>query len=259
MYHFGEGTFVTVRSMNAARYGHSATLLSDGRVLISGKLPNEKGPSAELYDPKTENFVVTGRMRYARKDHTALLLPDGNVLLAGGLGWNLHSLFKSWLIEDQSTVEVYDPTSGRFVAAPDMQVPRSGHSSTFLANGHVLITGGVHQHWYQLQERYENTAELYSPQMSHFGRVPNAVSARRLDSGGDTDWVLVSGSGFVPGDAVVVDGMVCSTVYISGALLSAAFPKLKQTSNGGASQVRVRYSFSGEFRVSEPSQLLSVK
>ena len=66
------GTFTTTGSMIAARFGYSATLLFDGRVLIAG---GSKFASAEVYDPSTGTFGATGDMLAARWEHTATLLP----------------------------------------------------------------------------------------------------------------------------------------------------------------------------------------
>jgi hypothetical protein len=71
--------------MAAARIGQTATLLSDGRVLIAGG-NNALGylASAELYDPKTGSFSPAGSMTTAHAYHTATVLSDGRTLIAGG-------------------------------------------------------------------------------------------------------------------------------------------------------------------------------
>jgi N-acetylneuraminic acid mutarotase len=75
--------------MNARRYGHAATLLSSGEVLVSGGYDlNAKAElaSTELYDPVTETWHSAASMRDARINHTATLLADGRVLVVGGYG-----------------------------------------------------------------------------------------------------------------------------------------------------------------------------
>jgi hypothetical protein len=80
------GTFTPTGDMTTPRYGHTATLLPDGKVLITGGT-NDGGvagaqASAETYDPDTKTFTAIGSMAAARFFHTASLLPSGRVLIA---------------------------------------------------------------------------------------------------------------------------------------------------------------------------------
>ena len=73
--------------MSTGRAGGTATLLEDGRVLLTGGYPGEGRPplvSAEVFEPTGSRFVGVDDMGTARADHTATLMPDGRVLLAGG-------------------------------------------------------------------------------------------------------------------------------------------------------------------------------
>jgi hypothetical protein len=75
--------------MNARRYGHSATRLTSGEVLVTGGYDlsaNAELASTELYDPATETWHTAASMRDARINHTATLLADGRVLVVGGYG-----------------------------------------------------------------------------------------------------------------------------------------------------------------------------
>src|SRR6266513_4945075 len=80
------GSWTVTGSLNTARYEHTATLLSNGMVLVAGGFDNSNNllPSAELYDPTTGNWTATGNLNIARADHTATLLPNGLVLVTGG-------------------------------------------------------------------------------------------------------------------------------------------------------------------------------
>src|SRR5439155_18420110 len=77
------GSFTVTGTMGQARDGHTATLLSDGRVLIAG---GTLSVSAELYDPAAGVFTATtGTLRTARRGgHTATRLATGKVLITGG-------------------------------------------------------------------------------------------------------------------------------------------------------------------------------
>ncbi|MEW6129281.1 MAG: galactose oxidase-like domain-containing protein [Acidobacteriota bacterium] len=78
--------------MNFARRQHNATLLPDGRILVTGgtSSPGFNDPSdsvfaAEIFDPKTETWTLLDSCVERRLYHSvALLLPDGRVLSAGG-------------------------------------------------------------------------------------------------------------------------------------------------------------------------------
>jgi hypothetical protein len=92
------GTWSPTDSMSTSRYYHAATLLPDGRVLVSGG-SNGSSPlaSAEIYDPALGTWSPTPFMSTARVGHTATLLQDGPVLVTGG---------------GQASAEIYDPALG---------------------------------------------------------------------------------------------------------------------------------------------------
>jgi hypothetical protein len=79
-------------NLNVARDYQTATLLSNGKVLVASGATN--GPqafqypqitSSELYDKATGTWTVTGSLNNGRGLHTATLLSGGIVLVAGGI------------------------------------------------------------------------------------------------------------------------------------------------------------------------------
>jgi hypothetical protein len=77
----------TIGSLTTARDFHTATVFSNGTVLLTGG-DSGAGPlaSAELYDPTAETFSPADSMAATRESHTATLLNDGTVLVTGGSG-----------------------------------------------------------------------------------------------------------------------------------------------------------------------------
>jgi hypothetical protein len=140
LYDPASGSWAATGGMKHARWGHTATLLTDGRVLVAGSYVNSGNPlaSAELFDPRTGRWTSTGSMTAGRGGHTATLLPDGTVLVVGGGAENteLEGSPRS------ATAELYDPASGGWTATRNMTEARVGHTATLLPDGSVLVVGG---------------------------------------------------------------------------------------------------------------------
>jgi hypothetical protein len=61
--------------MLSPRFGHTATLLLNGQVLVAGGYHLGTLYSAELYDPTSETWTAANPMNTNRWSHTATLLP----------------------------------------------------------------------------------------------------------------------------------------------------------------------------------------
>jgi hypothetical protein len=142
LYDPATGTFTTAGNMAVPRSSHTATLLPNGTVLITGGASSgNPTASAELFNPATGAFAPTGSMMTERSDHRATLLKNGKVLVTGGgSGGPGNTLPEENIL---ATAELYDPASGTFVPAGNMETERMRHAATLLSNGTVLITGGI--------------------------------------------------------------------------------------------------------------------
>ena len=145
--------FQPTGDMGTGRAGQTATLLANGKVLITGGYnATQVLATAELFDPASGTFSSTGDMTTPRFTHTATLLQNGKVLIAGG-SRSLNDLAGADSSDDLNTAELFDPATGTFTATGRMSVPRSLHAAALLANGKVLVAGGTPG----------NVAELYDP------------------------------------------------------------------------------------------------
>jgi len=147
---------VLTGNLNVPRAGCTATVLADGRVLITGGYATQPLASTELFDPAGGVFTIGPDMQSPRVGHTATALPDGEVLIAGG------------------SAEIFDGHA--FNALPGM-TPRSSHSATLLRDGTVLLAGGISQTGTVLSD-----AELFDPATRSFVRV-GSMSAPRFGHG----------------------------------------------------------------------------
>jgi N-acetylneuraminic acid mutarotase len=144
----------TTSELAAARHWHTATLLLNGKVLVTGGTsPTDFSgrsyslSSSELYDPVTGTWSATGSLAMPLSDHTATLLLDGKVLVTGG-----ESNGASF-----ATTQLYDPATGSWSTTGSMATARYWHTATLLNNGKVLVVGGSGN------SDNNKTAELYDP------------------------------------------------------------------------------------------------
>src|SRR5438552_3990491 len=160
------GTWSSADSMHDPRDGHTATLLSNGKLLIAGGCAGENGnslglASAELYNPATGTWTLTGSMTTARVGPTATLLPGGAVLVAGGIDVDQQILLGS--------AELYNPTTGSWTVTGSLNIARHLHTATLLPGGKILVVGGSGR---------DASAELYDPATGTWTLTGSMTTAR---------------------------------------------------------------------------------
>lgn len=117
--------WIPVSPMAYRRRHHNATLLPDGKVLVTGGTSaagfntaiNQDGDgrvlAAEMWDPQTTQWSTMARMQVGRLYHSvAALLPDGRVLVGGGglpLAFGEPSDGSSANNQGHYDVEIYSP------------------------------------------------------------------------------------------------------------------------------------------------------
>ena len=161
-------SWAMVNSMNSKRIGHTATLLTNGYVLVAGGTYYSYSDvinSVELYNPSTRVWTLTSNMNIGRVAHTASLLADGKVLIAGGMDQN----------DALNTAELYDPSTGTWEMTGNMNVQRAFHTASILSNGNVLVAGGLNG---SSANYCLNSAELYNPSTGAWTLTSNMNEAR---------------------------------------------------------------------------------
>ena len=178
---------VLTGNLNVPRAGSVATLLADGRVLVTGGF-NATGDlaTAEIFDPATAQFTRIAAMNAPHSRHTATALPNGDVLIAGdsaeifdgshfvSLGAFPRRSHTATLLRDgrvllaggisgdtvRSDAVIFDPATRAFESAGSMTTPRFDHGSALLPDGRVLIAGGYSTN---SNRGFAVSAEIFDP------------------------------------------------------------------------------------------------
>jgi hypothetical protein len=157
------GTIKSSGKLCLPRSGHTATLLGDGNVLITGGGNDPSNlNSAELYRLSDGQCVPLKPMRTARERHSATMLADGRVLITGGT-----------IVQPSDDSEIFDPSSRTFVEGPRLHARRAAHSATMLEDGRVLIAGGAAS-----LNSVLRSVEIYDPASNAFNEAPPLLVSR---------------------------------------------------------------------------------
>lgn len=158
-------------ALHTTRERHSAVVLPDGGVLVTGgaggadgatpgdstgdthqprltvgRLPENRPKidiwayntralnSVEYLPPGGTAWQVLAPMRAARYSHVSLVRPDGRVVVIGGRELSGREI---------TSVEIWDPVTKSWSDGPTLPNPLSEPSATLLGNGDMLVVGGA--------------------------------------------------------------------------------------------------------------------
>ena len=191
-------------SLSTGRAGHGAVLLPSGKVLlVGGFVPIGSNFSAlstaEVFDPATGTFgALAAVMTTSRAEQTATLMPDGKVLLVGGTT----AYSAAAVLRSAEAFDALPPSVQQFARLPArLPTPLGLHAAVRLANGQVLITGGVSAE--QIPSPVLNTAYLYNPGTQSFTTLPTTLRTTRDNH---TATLLPTGLVLIAGGQVTDNG-----------------------------------------------------
>lgn len=199
------GLFTVVGNMLDRRSAHSAILLDDGTVLITGG-SNGTGTlfpttSAEIYNPADNTFTAVGPMNFSHLAQLPGKLRDGRVVQGSSYFNDTHTS-AGGRITDES--EIYNPATRTFVAIAPMFKQRIDIGAQGLLDGSLLIAGGVTTSP-SFPSIFQPTSEVFDPVTSSW-KLSGIMSSGRDEFSGlllDDGRVMISG-GFVSPGAVLL-------------------------------------------------------
>jgi hypothetical protein len=134
VYSQATGKWTATGSLKTARSGAMAVTLKDGRVLVvGGTVAGGAIADSEIWDPGTGTWTSIGATP-VWGGSVLVPLADGGALLAGGQD----AAFKA-----VGSAYRFDPKTGKWVAAGQMISAAFHRVAAVLANGQVLVAGGL--------------------------------------------------------------------------------------------------------------------
>jgi len=187
------GTWALGPPLLTSRFLQNATLLPDGKVLVSGGLEvgssgSSVAAAAELFDPASHSWSAAGQMAQAGMFAVSAVLPDGRVIVAGGST----TLDSSGAL---ARVEIYDPATNQWQAAAPMSKPRGWGGGGVTADGKFVMAAGI------------------STQV-----IPEGLSVALESSAEAYDWVA---DAWTPIESMTTPRYYVGSVVVNGELLLA--------------------------------------
>lgn len=189
----------TTLALPEARQGHTATLLSNGKVLFVGNSGVGTAAAKLLtYDsatPTSSSWSDAGTMTNTRYNHAAVVLDDNSVLVTGGFG------------VDPKSAEIYTPGTNTWSSVTGLTQARALHTSTKLLDGRILVAGGYDG------TKSLNTIEIYTPS-SNTWTAPSASKVLNTARAMHTSTLLSDGDVLMVGTYFQTSGAISKTTEL---------------------------------------------
>jgi len=177
------------------------------------------------------SWTWTGQMVHPRSGHVAIALSDGDVLVAGGENNENNG-------GSTPTAEIFSPALNTWTPTTKMHDSRTLATGVRLADGRVLVVGGLYKHKSDpnnTQPQFEyavSSAEIFDPATATWTRAGNLATARydhaaAMLSSGD---VLVCGG--TDGTTILASCEDFGTSWSAAPSMASARAELTLTSSG---------------------------
>jgi len=116
--------------------GFTATLMSDGKVIIIGgdDVGFSQRDEVEIFDPTNDSVSAVGPIGLGRTAHTTTVLSDGRVVVIGGLNSGDFNAYRR--------VDIYDPVADSWSLGSTMGFSRRDHTAIRITSDKILVVGG---------------------------------------------------------------------------------------------------------------------
>lgn len=207
-------------------YWDTATLLCDGRVIVTGGQYFDQSTleyiyykNCELFDPNAETWSMTDSLTNGRSGHTATLLNDGKLLIAGGQNGG-----------EINSCEIFDPVTNKWSSAGSLLHARSFHSAVLLSDGRVFVSGGITPD----STLGTSNCEIYDPAANSWSEAGEMFMPR---SSHETillfdSTVLITGGSFEPEVWEIYDPNTLSIVYYDTLPIVVFEPEVEMLPDG---------------------------
>lgn len=172
------GVWNATTGLPSLRDAPSVVPLPDGRALMTGGAAGEDVgwsaySSTYVFDPPTREWSRSGLLNTARTTTAASVLLDGRVLVAGGTFMDRESPEPPRVLDSS---ELWDPRTGTWSSTGKLAEARSAAAAVTLADGRVLIVGGVSS--LESAPIQQASAEWYDPNTGRWSPAGSLGTAR---------------------------------------------------------------------------------